>query len=47
MSFLLIIAGFFLIIVGTAGRRGRHTHDRDWAAEGRTRMRVGDREYWV
>ena len=47
MANILIIAGIFLIIIGAAGRRGRISHERDWAKEGRKKMRVGDKEYWV
>lgn len=47
MANILIIAGIFLIIIGAAGRRGSISHERDWAKEGREKMRVGDKEYWV
>lgn len=47
MAELLIFGGILLFLVGAAGRRERRGHERDWAAEGRTKMRIGDREYWV
>ena len=47
MAVILIIAGIILIIIGTAGRRGSVSRDHDWANEGREKMRIGDKEYWV
>ena len=47
MAVILIIVGIILIIIGTAGRRGSVSRDHDWANEGREKMRIGDKEYWV
>ena len=47
MSIILIIVGINLFLVGAAGRREKRSHEHDWAKEGREKMRIGDKVYWV